>query len=61
MVKYNGKLVKGKLHGLGIGRYEDNSFYEGTYVNGMREGKGLLCTKDKVIIKSKFKDDKPNG
>jgi hypothetical protein len=42
--------------------YEDGSFYEGGFLNGHKNGEGILYKKDgKIKHKGTFKDDKFKG
>ena len=46
---YMGSFKNGIRHGAGIMTYPGGKMFEGTWVNGVEEGEGILLTKGKRI------------
>ena len=53
-------MKNGKLDGYGKYTYKNGQIYEGTYVNGIKEGLGKLISGDR-IYEGEFKNGKPDG
>ncbi|GHV55857.1 hypothetical protein FACS1894182_01110 [Bacteroidia bacterium] len=63
---YTGQLKEGVPHGLGIAFYPENDKdkrvrYEGAFINGKREGKGVLVYQDSTKYEGDFANDTYNG
>jgi hypothetical protein len=65
--KENGDVYRGHIddqnqpHNEGVMVYQDGSVYEGTWVNGVKKGKGFQRSKDGTNFKGNFDADEPNG
>jgi len=65
--KFTGWFLNGMKHGKGMQTYEDGTFYEGEWVNGLRDGYGYLASKCpktsriKRIYTGLWANDKPSG
>lgn len=38
------------MHGMGTYRYEDGSVYEGSFLNGKKNGRGKYIAGDKTVF-----------
>jgi len=45
----------------GVYRYPDGSTYQGQYKRGLREGLGVLITKDGAVYSGNWSNDKKDG
>jgi hypothetical protein len=48
------------MNGKGLYTFSDGSEYIGNYINGVKEGKGILKKNDRTYI-GEFKEGKPDG
>ena len=63
-IRYYGETVNGEPHGYGIAYYRNgNKLYEGYFLNGNMDGKGILYDEDgkTKIYEGEFKNDKFEG
>ena len=58
---YEGELVDGRRHGLGIMRYSNGRFYEGGWKNDFREGKGYEKYSNGNTYEGDFSKGKAQG
>lgn len=58
--EYRGTFKDLKMHGQGKLTFADGKVYEGDFVDGIMDGKGILCFNNK-IYKGKFKNGKQHG
>ena len=57
--KYDGEFVDNKYHGYGTMIYiKNNKVYEGTWKNGMKNGKGKVYNNDNSCYEAIWEDDK---
>jgi hypothetical protein len=60
--KYQGQIDENrKMHGEGIFIYNNDDFYEGEFVKGLREGEGEYTWKDGSTFVGTWKEDTKNG
>lgn len=61
--KYAGSFLRGKKHGEGTYRFNNNIEYDGHYVNGNKEGYGkVICISNgELIYEGTWKDNMPSG
>ena len=58
-IKYEGYFINDKYEGYGIRIYENNEYYIGEYLNGLRHGKGTEYYKNgKIKYEGDFAKDK---
>lgn len=61
-MKYTGEFKNDLQNGKGVEEnYEDNTVYEGDFVNGIREGIGKLKFNDGTVYEGEFKKGQFNG
>ena len=53
-------MTNGRMNGYGKYKYKNGIVYEGTFVNGIKEGLGKLISGDR-IYEGEFKNGKPDG
>lgn len=59
---YNGEFANGEKHGQGIYYSENGTRYEGSYVNGYREGYGKIFNNDdSLAYEGHMKSGLPHG
>lgn len=58
---YQGKMLKGKLHGKGAYKWIDGMCYEGDFVNNEFTGKGVLSIPKVGLYEGDFSDGKMQG
>lgn len=54
LFKYIGQLVNNKPHGKGIAYYPDGDYYEGSFRDGNRHGKGILRDSNRKILQNGY-------
>ena len=61
--QYTGSFLKGKKHGEGVYKFKNNIRYEGSYINGIKEGFGcIICiSNDEKIYEGQWKNNLPSG
>lgn len=60
-IKYRGKWLNGKQHGVGQFIYPDGSTYLGDFANGKPHGLGIYTIKDGSRLEGTFVEGKANG
>ena len=56
-VKYQGPMLNGKRHGVGLQTYSDGSKYKGEWEMGLRHGKGIFTNSSGQFWEGTFKED----
>jgi hypothetical protein len=57
--RYEGEVLRGRLHGVGTITYIDGSTYSGKWVDGKKEGEGTSTTASGASFVGTFKNDVP--